>query len=218
MSTISATISSNPELHEALPRSESPAQSRPASPTQSPTLLSSSEGLKLEAHSRPIRRSPRRHNPVGAVRSNARGQIPEAEQGELDGHTRQFNMQRCRENAADVSQADSLAAFQNNTDEDTLRSLRITIERQKRQLQVKVKALERAREELGGAKQQFSELEKELEEKEEELTTLRKNEQQYRNWWLNEIQFTKLLLNKVPNPNRDIELVRASQAHYLGHY
>jgi DNA-binding transcriptional regulator GbsR (MarR family) len=96
--------------------------------------------------------------------------------------------------------------------------MRIAMERQKRQLQVKIKSLERAREELHEAKQQFSELEKEMDEKEEELTTLRRNEQQYRNWWLNEIQFTKLLLNKVPNPNRDIELVRTSQAHYLGHY
>jgi chromosome segregation ATPase len=96
--------------------------------------------------------------------------------------------------------------------------LKVTIERQKRQLQLKIKALERAREELGAAKQQFSELEQEMEEKEEELTSLRKNERQYRNWWLNEVQFTKLLLNKIPDPNRDIELVRESQAHYLGHY
>ncbi|KAH6916218.1 hypothetical protein BKA70DRAFT_1419132 [Coprinopsis sp. MPI-PUGE-AT-0042] len=31
-------------------------------------------------------------------------------------------------------------------------------------------------------------------------------------------EFMKLLLNKVPEPKRDIELIRASQAHYLGHY
>ena len=62
------------------------------------------------------------------------------------------------------------------------------------------------------------ELEEQLEEKDSQLADTRKNETQYRNWWLNEIQFSKLLLNKIPNPNRDIELVRESQSHYLGHY
>jgi chromosome segregation ATPase len=78
--------------------------------------------------------------------------------------------------------------------------------------------LGRIREELDNSKQHISEIEKDLEEKEEQLMLLRKNEQQYRQWWLNEIQFTKLLLNKIPDPKRDIELVRESQAHYLGHY
>ncbi|KAH6869036.1 hypothetical protein BKA70DRAFT_1452234 [Coprinopsis sp. MPI-PUGE-AT-0042] len=99
-----------------------------------------------------------------------------------------------------------------------LDSLKATIERQKRLLRSRVKSLERVKEEVAQVKQQRAEVQNELDEKEEELANSKKNEQQYRNWWLNEIQFTKLLLNKIPDPNRDIDLVRASQAHYLGHY
>ncbi|KAH6901542.1 hypothetical protein BKA70DRAFT_1229711 [Coprinopsis sp. MPI-PUGE-AT-0042] len=69
-----------------------------------------------------------------------------------------------------------------------------------------------------GIEERIGELDEEAEERQSNLTQSQKNEVQYRNWWLNEIQFTKLLLNKVPDPNRDIELVRASQAHYVGHY
>ncbi|KAH6894796.1 hypothetical protein BKA70DRAFT_1439274 [Coprinopsis sp. MPI-PUGE-AT-0042] len=97
-------------------------------------------------------------------------------------------------------------------------ALKRTIERQNHQLRSKTKALERIKEELSSARQQYSESEDELAQRDEEIVSLRKNERQYQNWWLNEIQFTKLLLNKFPEPNRDIELVRASQAHYLGHY
>ncbi|KAH6879638.1 hypothetical protein BKA70DRAFT_1239232 [Coprinopsis sp. MPI-PUGE-AT-0042] len=99
-----------------------------------------------------------------------------------------------------------------------LESLKATIERQKRLLRSRMKSLEWVKEEVAQIKQQRAEVQQELDEKEEELVNSKKNEEQYRNWWLNEIQFTKLLLNKVPNPNRDINLVRASQAHYLGHY
>jgi septation ring formation regulator EzrA len=99
-----------------------------------------------------------------------------------------------------------------------LKALKATVERQKHQLRTKSNALMRTREELEQSKQQYSEIEQELEERQEELLSLRKNEKQYRNWWLNEVQFTKLLLNQFPEPNRDIELVRRSQAHYLGHY
>jgi hypothetical protein len=100
----------------------------------------------------------------------------------------------------------------------TLKALRTTVERQKRQLRTKVNSLMRTREELEQSKQQYSEIERELEEMQEELISLCKNEKQYRNWWLNEVQFTKLLLNRFPEPNCNIELVRRSQAHYLGHY
>ncbi|KAH6908328.1 hypothetical protein BKA70DRAFT_1426900 [Coprinopsis sp. MPI-PUGE-AT-0042] len=96
--------------------------------------------------------------------------------------------------------------------------LHATIERMKRQLVRKQATGQRARRELKEAKEHCSDLQEELDEKEGLLREAKKNELQYRNWWLNEIQFTKLLLNKVPDPNRDIELVRASQAHYLGHY
>ncbi|KAH6911950.1 hypothetical protein BKA70DRAFT_1219148 [Coprinopsis sp. MPI-PUGE-AT-0042] len=99
------------------------------------------------------------------------------------------------------------------------------IARLKRQVESRKSAIKQLKTEIDDAKQECAEYRKELEEKDEELeekdeelTRVRKEEIQYRNWWLNEIQFMKLLLNKIPDPNRDIELVRASQAHYLGHY
>ncbi|KAH6913013.1 hypothetical protein BKA70DRAFT_1219072 [Coprinopsis sp. MPI-PUGE-AT-0042] len=107
------------------------------------------------------------------------------------------------------------AGEENRGDVDDLLA---TIERLKRQLLRKQVAGQRAREELKDAQERCAELQEELDAKEELLQEAKKNEVQYRDWWLNEIQFTKLLLNKVPNPNRDIDLVRASQAHYLGHY
>jgi outer membrane protein TolC len=100
-------------------------------------------------------------------------------------------------------------------DDAVVKALKKTIERQKRQLRLKINALERTRDELSQARQQYSELETEMEQKEEEMTTLRKSERQYRGWWLNEIQFTKLLLSRFPEPDRDMELLRASQTHYL---
>ncbi|KAH6905467.1 hypothetical protein BKA70DRAFT_1225830 [Coprinopsis sp. MPI-PUGE-AT-0042] len=107
---------------------------------------------------------------------------------------------------------------QDNLQLSSQEELLAMIEHLKRLLKAKKKSVDRAREERDQARQQCTELNEELAQKDDDLTAARKNELQYRNWWLNEIQFTKLLLNKVPEPNRDIELVRASQAHYLGHY
>ncbi|KAH6905253.1 hypothetical protein BKA70DRAFT_1226019 [Coprinopsis sp. MPI-PUGE-AT-0042] len=92
------------------------------------------------------------------------------------------------------------------------------VERQKRQLQLKTSTLRRRNKEIKALKERIAELDEEVQDKESMLDQSQKNEVQYRNWWLNEIQFTKLLLNKIPNPNRDVDLVRTSQAHYLGHY
>jgi chromosome segregation ATPase len=99
------------------------------------------------------------------------------------------------------------------------------IARLKRQVESRKNCIGQLKTEVEEAKQECAEYRTELEEKDIELEEKEgalqralKDEIQYRNWWLNEIQFTKLLLNKIPNPNRDIELVRESQAHYLGHY
>ncbi|KAH6907244.1 hypothetical protein BKA70DRAFT_1428214 [Coprinopsis sp. MPI-PUGE-AT-0042] len=101
---------------------------------------------------------------------------------------------------------------------DSAPDLLAIIQRQKRQLQLKTSSLARSKREVKALKERIVELDEELELKQSMLDGSQKNEVQYRNWWLNEIQFTKLLLNKIPNPNRDIDLVRASQAHYVGHY
>ncbi|KAH6888326.1 hypothetical protein BKA70DRAFT_1442975 [Coprinopsis sp. MPI-PUGE-AT-0042] len=193
---------------------------------------SSTESLSLSDLQvcRTIRRSPRRFSPVNATDCSSPAVTnalltPEAgEDGENQGLS-QARGKRVLHRAQDIQQNSNIptnrvteSATGDATHHDVAKDLRRTIERQKRQLQVKVKSLGRARDEVAQLKQQLAELEKELEEKEEALNWSQKNEQQYRNWWLNEIQFTKLLLNKIPDPNPDIELVRSSQAHYLGHY
>lgn len=99
------------------------------------------------------------------------------------------------------------------------------ISRLKRQVESRKNVIEKLRTDVEKVKQECAEYRKELEEKDleleekaKELERVQKDQRQYRNWWLNEIQFTKLLLSKIPDPNRDIELVRESQSHYLGHY
>ena len=52
----------------------------------------------------------------------------------------------------------------------------------------------------------------------ERLRVAEKGKEEYRGLWINEVQFTKLILNKVPNREQDRELVRAAQAHYFGHF
>ncbi|KAH6909377.1 hypothetical protein BKA70DRAFT_1222227 [Coprinopsis sp. MPI-PUGE-AT-0042] len=124
---------------------------------------------------------------------------------------------RSTSRVVECSTNNSEAAGASLQDADRTELLAI-IDRQRRQLHLKKNAAGRMRDALKDLKEKMSEVEEELEEKELIIEALAKNELQYRNWWLNEIQFTKLLLNKVPNPNRDIDLVRESQAHYLGHY
>ncbi|KAH6883747.1 hypothetical protein BKA70DRAFT_1238172 [Coprinopsis sp. MPI-PUGE-AT-0042] len=104
---------------------------------------------------------------------------------------------------------------QENNDRSKLLSI---IERLNRQLKSNKASAKRMKDKAKDLKERLTELEEELEGKDSEIKRLEKSELQYRNWWLNEIQFTKLLLNKIPDPNRDIDLVRTSQAHYLGHY
>ncbi|KAH6908725.1 hypothetical protein BKA70DRAFT_1222329 [Coprinopsis sp. MPI-PUGE-AT-0042] len=81
-----------------------------------------------------------------------------------------------------------------------------TLERLEKQALTRKKAAERMKTKLEEAKQQIAELQQELDEKDESLKSSQENEVQYRNWWLNEVQFMKLMLNKVPNPNRDVDL------------
>ncbi|KAH6891957.1 hypothetical protein BKA70DRAFT_1233752 [Coprinopsis sp. MPI-PUGE-AT-0042] len=96
--------------------------------------------------------------------------------------------------------------------------LKATIRRLKKKLEEKSEVILDLRTEMQHMKSDIERLEKESDKKDEMLEVAAQDVEQYRAWWLNEIQFMKLLLNKIPEPNRDIELVRASQAHYLGHY
>ncbi|KAH6893611.1 hypothetical protein BKA70DRAFT_1440389 [Coprinopsis sp. MPI-PUGE-AT-0042] len=172
------------------------------------TLLDSETGSLSSASPetlvyRTIRRSPRRFSPLAAARP-ARAltdAILPSERSEDDGNQgpsfgKATKPLRQQDSSVDVGQIDARTNNRQSQSKDATEGLK----------------------QLGNSKQQIAEAEKGLDEKEDELAFSRKNEEQYRNWWLNEIQFTKLLLNKIPNPNRDIELVRTSQAHYLGHY
>jgi chromosome segregation ATPase len=90
--------------------------------------------------------------------------------------------------------------------------------RLKTKLEAKSEEMLDLRSELQQAKRDAEMMERECDQKEERLDAAMRDVEQYRNWWLNEIQFMKLMLNKIPEPNRDINLVRAAQAHYLGHF
>ncbi|KAH6899274.1 P-loop containing nucleoside triphosphate hydrolase protein [Coprinopsis sp. MPI-PUGE-AT-0042] len=90
--------------------------------------------------------------------------------------------------------------------EDEGAELRCKVQRLDRQLKANKSSAKRMKDDIKSLKEKIVELEEELEDKELEIQRLNKSEVQYRNWWLNEIQFTKLLLNKIPDPNRDIDL------------
>jgi predicted nucleic acid-binding Zn-ribbon protein len=99
-----------------------------------------------------------------------------------------------------------------------LEALTVALGRANRCIESKKKALSKARGELADSKAQVEELNTEIDELKERLEGAENQMSQYRNWWLNEVQFTKLILNKVPNANQDWDLVRTSQSHYLGRF
>ncbi|KAH6888986.1 hypothetical protein BKA70DRAFT_1541093 [Coprinopsis sp. MPI-PUGE-AT-0042] len=201
------------------------------------TTSDSSSELPTLVH-RTIRRSSRRHTPVGVSRAvrTLDGSLPTS-QAEDTGRILRLGSpestlsassgpkdedpfaltpdqpQPERDSGSIIIEAEHAASPQRN-EGPLVKALKNTIERQKQQLRSKINALERARDELSRTRQQYTEMEMDLDQKEETIAALRKSENQYRNWWLNEIQFTKLLLNKSPEPNRDMELARASQARY----
>ncbi|KAH6867822.1 hypothetical protein BKA70DRAFT_1242913 [Coprinopsis sp. MPI-PUGE-AT-0042] len=185
---------------------------------------------------RTTRRTSRRYTPIGSPRAlrtptslrsisethGNRGGVAESLSEQLNEDAVTMSEDEAHDVALATGRVISTDPLRRNggldPEDPVLIALQRTIERQSRQLRSKNKTLERIKEDLSRARQQYSEAEKDIDQRDEEIAALRKSERQYRNWWLNEIQFTKLLLNKFPEPNRDIELVRASQAHYLGHY
>jgi predicted RNase H-like nuclease (RuvC/YqgF family) len=92
------------------------------------------------------------------------------------------------------------------------------LKRTKRALESKKAQLRTAREELAVAKEEAGERQSEIEGLTAQLESANAAQEQYRNWWINEVQFTKLILSKVPNANQDWDLIRTSQSHYLGRY
>lgn len=104
------------------------------------------------------------------------------------------------------------------TIESELEVLSAALARANRNLETKKKTMSKIRAELTGKREQIEELNNEMEELKERLERAENQTTQYRNWWLNEVQFTKLILNKVPNANQDWDLVRTSQSHYLGRF
>ncbi|KAH6888781.1 hypothetical protein BKA70DRAFT_1235309 [Coprinopsis sp. MPI-PUGE-AT-0042] len=165
--------------------------------TESSSLRSSSPETQVY---RTIRRSPRRFDPVAAIRPlravNRASLVPDAsedndEQRPSSARRPLHRAVRDAERNVPIGQNDTSTTDGGTQHHGAMENLRRTVARQKQ---------------LDNSKQQIAEMENELEEKAEELERLQKSEKQYRNWWLNEIQFTKLLLNKTPEPNRDIEL------------
>ncbi|KAH6871003.1 hypothetical protein BKA70DRAFT_1242078 [Coprinopsis sp. MPI-PUGE-AT-0042] len=90
--------------------------------------------------------------------------------------------------------------------EDEVKALTRSLKRMRSRLEEKKESILDLKTEIQHLKTNIEEVEKESDNKDELLEAAEKDVKQYRNWWLNEIQFMKLLLNKIPEPNRDIEL------------
>ncbi|KAH6919060.1 hypothetical protein BKA70DRAFT_1214808 [Coprinopsis sp. MPI-PUGE-AT-0042] len=97
-------------------------------------------------------------------------------------------------------------------------ALKSTVGRLRSKLEEKTETILDLKNDIKHMEGEIERMEQDSDKKDELLDAKARDVEQYRNWWLNEIQFMKLLLNKIPEPNRDVDLVRASQAHYLGHY
>ncbi|KAH6885039.1 hypothetical protein BKA70DRAFT_1237479 [Coprinopsis sp. MPI-PUGE-AT-0042] len=102
--------------------------------------------------------------------------------------------------------------------EEGMRQVQQELVRVKRALENRKAKLRVAREDLVVAKQELEEAQGEIAELMERLEHANTTGEQYRNWWINEVQFTKIILSKVPNANQDWDLVRSSQSHYLGRF
>lgn len=85
-----------------------------------------------------------------------------------------------------------------------------------RTLKGKKTAIESYRDSLRRSQQETAETRQEFEIQGEKLLTAQMNANQYRKWWLNEIQFAKLLLS-IADPERDMEVARETQRHYDAH-
>ncbi|TFK17413.1 hypothetical protein FA15DRAFT_661463 [Coprinopsis marcescibilis] len=94
----------------------------------------------------------------------------------------------------------------------------LQVARMKKGVEKKNAIVRKLKEEIEEYKENLLEKQDKLDKSIEGLDKEKCQCEQYRNWWLNEIQFTKLLFNKVPEPNADWDLVRASQSHYLGRF
>ncbi|KAH6907339.1 hypothetical protein BKA70DRAFT_1428312 [Coprinopsis sp. MPI-PUGE-AT-0042] len=92
------------------------------------------------------------------------------------------------------------------------------LRRTRRALEGKKLLLRKTREDLRIAREELEESRGEVADLTERLEAAGVTKEQYRNWWINEVQFTKLILTKVPTPNQDWDLVRSSQSHYLGRF
>ncbi|KAH6883802.1 hypothetical protein BKA70DRAFT_1238228 [Coprinopsis sp. MPI-PUGE-AT-0042] len=88
----------------------------------------------------------------------------------------------------------------------------------RRALEGRKSLLRKTREDLRIAKEELEEMRGEVADLTKSLEAETVTKEQYRNWWINEVQFTKLILTKVPTPNQDWDLVRSSQSHYLGRF
>jgi chromosome segregation ATPase len=101
---------------------------------------------------------------------------------------------------------------------EEMKSLQIELTRTKRALDSRKTKLRVGKEDIAVAIRERDEAQEEIADLTDRLEKANTSVEQYRNWWVNEVQFTKLILNKVPNANQDWDLVRTSQAHYLGRF
>ncbi|KAH6895057.1 hypothetical protein BKA70DRAFT_1232162 [Coprinopsis sp. MPI-PUGE-AT-0042] len=91
--------------------------------------------------------------------------------------------------------------------ERQLRGMKSVVARLRTKVEAKTEQTLDLKAELQQMRKDMEMMEQESDRKDELLDATRKDAEQYRTWWLNEVQFMKLMLNKIPKPNRDIDFV-----------
>ncbi|KAH6871593.1 hypothetical protein BKA70DRAFT_1241751 [Coprinopsis sp. MPI-PUGE-AT-0042] len=190
-----------------------------SSSSSSQTLVSSRLLRSANAPARNLPRAPPLPMPRRAVRGRGdpeAGMISQTEGIMAPCHCNESGgpstIGRAAEEALHVGQHETVVL------EEGMRQVQQELVRVKRALENRKAKLRVAREDLVVAKQELEEAQGEIAELMERLEHANTTGEQYRNWWINEVQFTKIILSKVPNANQDWDLVRSSQSHYLGRF
>ncbi|KAH6913557.1 hypothetical protein BKA70DRAFT_1218484 [Coprinopsis sp. MPI-PUGE-AT-0042] len=160
----------------------------------------------------PTRRSPRRRGAGGQEPSlSFRQEMPPKLESsnsagqDVDAET---DLPRGVLQARSSSSGCSLSKVEQEELKKQVSALKSALRRTKNRLEEKTEKVLDLKAEIQLLKADLDTMEKESDVKDELLETARKETIQYRNWWLGEVQFMKLLLNKIPEPNKDIELHR----------
>ncbi|TFK17086.1 hypothetical protein FA15DRAFT_661700 [Coprinopsis marcescibilis] len=98
-----------------------------------------------------------------------------------------------------------------------IRALKAAEQCLKKKLDCKEEEIKDLKAEIQTAKREYEEMEGKVDRADERFESLQKENEQYWRWWLNKIQFTKLLLSMDhdSNPRHSREIAQEIQRHYL---